>query len=216
MSKFFTRYGLLGVACFRLAVASENMNPAPIPEASPAVEKPAATLPAGLSAGRFSALGKKSPFTLASSTEEVVDFAKDLILAGYFRMDGKDFVMVANRTRPERILVGAEASPSAQGLVLVRVDRDPSGDATKLKAQVRKGSETATLKYEAAAAPGGAPATPGAAAQPGNMAQPAVVPPAIPGIPQPAQANPAAPGQPASKPAVIRRRVIPIPPAIGR
>ena len=212
MSKFFTRSGLVGVACIRLAVASENMTSAPNPEASPAVESPVSSLPVGLQAGRFSPLAKKSPFTLASSTEEVVDFAKDLILAGYFRMDGKDFVMVANRTRPERILVGAEASPSAQGLVLVKVDRDPSGDATKLKAQVRKGSETATLKYEAAAAP----VAPGAPPQPGNVAQPAVVPPAIPGVPQPAQANPAAPGQLAPKPAVIRRRVIPIPPGVGR
>ena len=157
MSKFFTGAIALLLASVLPALASEEM-PISTPPA-PALDAPASSpgegLPGVLSAGRFAALAKKSPFTLASTTEENADFAKDLILAGYFRMDGKDYVMVANRTQPTRLMVGTQASPASQGLVLVKVERDPSGDPTKLRAQIRKGTEMATLKYEAAAGPAG-------------------------------------------------------------
>jgi len=102
-------------------------------------------------------------------------------------------------------MVGTEASPTAHGLVLVKVERDPSGDPTKLKAQIRKGTEFATLKYEvASASPANVPPAPGAGP---------AVPPPVPGAPQ---ASGAAPTPGAVKPPVIRRRVIPIPPAPGR
>jgi hypothetical protein len=164
-----------------------------------------------LTAGRFAALGRKSPFTLASTTEENADFAKDLILAGYFRMDGKDFVLVANRTQPTRLMVGTQPSAAAQGLTLVKVERDPSGDATKMRAQIRKGTEMATLKYEASGAAAPVQAVPG---QPPIPAQPQVAgQPQIPGQPQPGQVAPGVPGQrPAQNPPVIRRRLIPTPP----
>ena len=210
MSKFFTCPPALLLASVLAALASEPMTPSAPP--LPVAETPGATpaseagLPVLLNAGRFAALGRKSPFTLASTTEENADFAKDLILAGYFRTDGKDFVLVANRTQPTRLMVGAQPSPAAQGMVLVKVERDPSGDPTKMRAQIRKGTETATLKYEAS--PSGAPVAPGQG-MPGQ--------PPVPGQPQPAQAAPAVPGQkPAPNPPVIRRRVIPIPPSPAR
>ena len=56
-------------------------------------------LPKALDLSRFEALGKKSPFTLASATAQA-DFAKDLVLGGYVRMDGEDYVMVANKSVP--------------------------------------------------------------------------------------------------------------------
>lgn len=205
MSKFFTPARALWMAWLWWAVAFGEMSP-PTPKLEePGSPLPASSgLPATLNAGRFSALAKKSPFTLASTTEENADFAKDLVLGGYFRMDGKDFVMVANRTRPDRLMVGTEPSPSAQGLTLVKVERDPSGDPTKLRALIRKGGETAMLKYEVASA---APAA----------GQPAQAP--VPGQPQPqglAQPAPGAPGQkPNQNPPVIRRRVLPVP-ALGR
>lgn len=214
MSKFFTSPLALLLASVSSVLASEEMTltpPVPDVKAAGAAASAASGLPASLSAGRFGPLTRKSPFTLASTTEENADFAKDLLLAGYVRMDGQDFVMIANRTRPDRVMVGTKPSPSAQGMVLLKVERDPSGDPTKLRAQIRKGSETAMLKYESA--------TPGAVAAPG---QPGAVPsipgqpipgqPPVPGQPQVGQALPGAPGQkPAQNPPVIRRRVLPIP-----
>jgi len=217
MSKFFTPPLALLLAWVSTGLASETMSPAlapePLPETTAESVAPGPGLPVALTAGRFSALGRKSPFTLASTTEENADFAKDLILAGYFRMDGKDFVLVANRTQPTRLMVGTQPSAAAQGLTLVKVERDPSGDATKMRAQVRKGTETATLKYEASGAAAPAQAVPG---QPPIPGQPAVAgQPQIPGQPQPGQVAPAVPGQrPAQNPPVIRRRVIPIPPGV--
>jgi len=205
MSKFFTPAHAPWMAWLWWAVAFGEMSP-PAPDLEgPGSPPPGASgLPATLQAGRFSALAKKSPFTLASTTEENADFAKDLVLGGYFRMDGKDFVMVANRTRPERLMVGTEPSPSAQGLTLVKVERDPSGDPTKLRALIRKGGETAMLKYEVASAAAAA-------------GQPPQAP--VPGQPQTqgqVQPVPGAPGQkPGQNPPVIRRRVLPVP-ALGR
>ena len=220
MSKFFTRPLALLLAWAWAALASEPMSPALAPQPVPEIPGEAASsgpgLPTALSAGRFAALGKKSPFTLASTTEENADFAKDLILAGYFRMDGKDFVLVANRTQPTRLMVGTQPSAAAQGLILVKVEKDPSGDPTKMRAQIRKGTETATLKYEASASPGqSGPGQP----LPGQPAIGQALPgqPQVSGQPQATPAVPPAPGQkPAQNPPVIRRRVMPILPGPSR
>lgn len=209
MSKFFTRpLGPL-LACLWPALAfgemTVNVPVLPGPEVPVRGSSEDLGLPRPLVSGRFAPLAKKSPFTLASTSEENADFAKDLILAGYFRMDGQDYVMVANRTQPARLMVGTQASPSAQGMVLIKVERDPSGDPTKLRAQIRKGTETATLKYEAAsAAPTGQPApAPVASTPPGILGQPPAVQ-NLPGAPAAGQAP---------NPPVIRRRVVPIPSA---
>lgn len=216
MSKFFTPLLRLLLACVLPAIALGEVNlPSPVAgqETAGAAAPGASALPSSLKSGRFAALGKKSPFTLASTTEENADFAKDLILAGYFRMDGKDFVMVANRTQPTRLMVGTQASPGSQGMILLKVERDPSGDPTKLRAQIRKGTETAILKYESAA-PGVGGAVPAGQPVPGQVAPGQ---PPVPGQPQPVQAQPGIPGQaPGKNPPVIRRRVIPIPQLPGR
>ena len=215
MSKFFTSPLALLLASVSHVLALEGMKlpstALPPSEGTPDAEAPASQqLPVVLDAGRFGALAKKSPFTLASVTEENADFAKDLVLAGYVRMSGKDFVIVANRTRPERLMVGTEASPGAQGMVLVKLEKDSSGDPTKLQALVRKGTETATLKYEVASAtPASPPAT-------GGQAVPGQVPPAtlaMPGQAAPGQTQNAAPaGQPNPPvPRVVRQRRTPVP-----
>ena len=212
MSKFFTRpLGPL-LACLWPALASGEMTVnAPVlsgPKDPVAVSTEDSSLPRRLASARFAPLAKKSPFTLASTSEENADFAKDLILAGYVRMDGQDFVIVANRTRSERLMVGTKLSPGAQGMVLLKVDRDPSGDPTKLRAQIRKGTETATLKYEVAAAPAG---------QPPAGQVPGTGQPPVPGQPQAAQLTPGVPGQkPVPSQPIIRRRVLPIPPPPSR
>jgi hypothetical protein len=176
----------------------------PQPPVIPVATTTSSGLPRPLDLSRFDSLGKKSPFTLASATEEA-DFAKELVLAGYVRMDGEDFVIVANKTKPDRILVGRKPSPPAQGMVLLDLKKDPSGDSSKLQAKIKKGTEMATLKY-AIAAGGGAPVAPIPGAAQGQ--------PPIPGLPgqQPAQGQVNPGGKPSAAPApVIRRRVIPIP-----
>jgi len=166
-------------------------------------------LPQPMNPERYASLGKKSPFTLASAGEEAADFAKDLFITGYVRLGGEDYVMVANKTKPDRILVGKSPSPSAQGMVLVEFKRDPSGNAAKMQAKVKKGTETATLKYESSGGGGsGVPAP--------MTAVPTPQAPALPGQPQGNQVQnrqntPTQGGVP-----VIRRRVIPIPATSGQ
>jgi hypothetical protein len=174
------------------------------PPVIPVATATSSGLPKPLDLSRFDALGKKSPFTLASATAEA-DFAKELVLGGYVRMDGEDFVIVANKTKPERIMVGRKPSPSAQGMVLQDLKKDPSGDPSKLQAKIKKGTEMATLKYEITGG-GGAPVAPIPVAAQGQ--------PPIPGLPgqQPVQGQINSGGKPSATPApVIRRRVIPIP-----
>ena len=210
MSKFFTPMMGLGLAALGLALGSEMMPS--IPTAGLAGSS-GSGLPAGLQIDRFSALGKKSPFTLASATEEMVDFAKDLYLGSYFRVDGKDFIIVGNRSSPGRITVGTVPPKDAGGLVLVKIERDPSGDPKKLRAKVRKGGEIATLKYEEA---GVSPtsALPVAGAVSPVAGQPTPNPSPVPGSPQ---AIPPVPGQAATlNPPVTRRRITPVPGIPGR
>ena len=216
MSKFFTPLLALLLALTREALASESMPTLPPP--APGVELPPAAggnsgLPASLVSGRFASLARKSPFTLASTTEENADFAKDLVLAGYVRMDGQDFVLVANRTRPERLMVGTKPSAGALGMILLKVERDASGDPTKLRAQIRKGTETAVLKYEVAPASVAAQAAQAGQPQPAAPVQsaPGQAPSAgkPPGVTLPGQAAP-------QNPPVVRRRTPPIPSLPGR
>ena len=204
MNKFFTRFGgVLLVLVGKGIVWGEMTTEVPHEAGSlPNTTETTSGLPKALDLSRYGALGKKSPFTLASATAEA-DFAKDLVLGGYVRMDGEDFVMVANKTKPDRILVGMKPSPAAQGMILVELKKDPSGDPSKIQAKIKKGTEMATLKYESIGG-GGAPAVPIPVA---TQSQPP-----IPGLP--AQANPGqrsqSPGGQTPSP-IIRRRVIPIP-----
>ena len=206
MNKFFTFVVgvilvLVGKGIVLGDMTTESISRPPV---IPVVTMTSSGLPKPLDLSRFDALGKKSPFTLASATAEA-DFAKELVLGGYVRMDGEDFVIVANKTKPERIMVGRKPSPSAQGMVLQDLKKDPSGDPSKLQAKIKKGTEMATLKYEITGG-GGAPVAPIPVAAQGQ--------PPIPGLPaqQPGQAQINSGGKPGATPApVIRRRVIPIP-----
>jgi len=171
------------------------------PPVIPVATTTSSGLPKPLDLSRFDALGKKSPFTLASATAQA-DFAKDLFLGGYVRMDGEDYVMVANKTKLDRILVGTKLSPAAQGMILLELKKSPSGDLSKLEAKIKKGTEMATLKYESTG--GGAAPAPIPIATQGQ--------PPIPGMPgQPGQGQMNDSGKGGSPAPIIRRRVIPIP-----
>jgi len=218
MSKFFTWLSAPLLAPASLLLASEAM---PLPVPPPVRENPEPTasaavgLPVALAAGRFASLGKKSPFTLASTTEVNADFAKDLFIAGFFRVDGKDFILVGNRTSPStRLVVGTEPSPGAPGLVLEKLNRDPGGELSKLRARVRKGTETALLSFQASSsltAPTNAPAGPSGMSQPGASFGQGSSPSGV-GGPQPNAVTLTNP--PPDRPATRRRgEVIDAPPA---
>jgi hypothetical protein len=206
VNKFFTLavgviLVLVGKGIVLGQMTTESISQPPV---IPVATTTSSGLPKSLDLSRFDALGKKSPFTLASATAEA-DFAKELVLGGYVRMDGEDFVIVANKTKPDRILVGRKPSPPAQGMVLLDLKKDPSGDPSKLQAKIKKGTEMATLKYEITGG-GGAPVAPIPVAAQGQ--------PPIPGLPgqQPGQGQMNSGGRPGAAPTpVIRRRVIPIP-----
>jgi hypothetical protein len=206
VNKFFTlALGVILVLVGKgIVLAQMTTETTEQPPSIPVATTTSSGLPKPLDLSRFEALGKKSPFTLASATAEA-DFAKELVLGGYVRMDGEDFVIVANKTKPDRILVGRKPSPPAQGMVLLDLKKDPSGDPSKLQAKIKKGTEMATLKYEITGG-GGAPVAPIPVAAQGQ--------PPIPGLPgqQPGQGQVNSGGKPSASPApVIRRRMIPIP-----
>ena len=216
MNKFLTILTplllVVGSPCIGWSAMSEEKPPE---KTAPPATQTSTGLPGVLEYSRYAALGKKSPFTLASSTEAPADFAKDLVLAGFVRMEGEDFVMVANKTRPDRVLVGKKPSPSAQGMLLIEVKKDPSGDPTKMEARVKKGTEVATLKYEATGGGGAAPA-PVAAGQP-SVPVPGIPNPGVPAQPGQVQPGQAAGGQSGRNLSnVIRRRVIPTPTKVNR
>ena len=156
--------------------------PTTVAEAPPRVETRSG-LPKALELSRYTALGKKSPFTLASATAEAA-FAKELVLGGYVRLEGEDYVMVANKTKPDRILVGRKPSPSAQGMILLDLKKDPLGDPSKMKAKIQKGSEMAELQYEVT----GGGAAPAAQIPVAMQGQPPI--PGMPGQPTGVQVNP--------------------------
>ena len=203
MNKFFTLVVgvilvLVGKGIVWGQMTTETISQPPV---IPVATTTSSGLPKPLDLSRFDALGKKSPFTLASATAQA-DFAKDLFLGGYVRMDGEDYVMVANKTKLDRILVGTKLSPAAQGMILLELKKSPSGDLSKLEAKIKKGTEMATLKYESTG--GGAAPAPIPIATQGQ--------PPIPGMPgQPGQGQMNDSGKGGSPAPIIRRRVIPIP-----
>lgn len=199
MIKFFTLALAPLLACVLPGLAWGQMPPSaptPVLESVQPTGSAVTGLPAPLQLADFAPLAKKSPFTLASTTEENADFAKNLVLSGYFQMGGKEFVLVADRTRSERLTVGAAPSPRSGGLTLVRVDKDSGGNIKNLKALIRKGTETALLKYDAAPSP--------VAGIPSPNAGPGLVPP----IPQANLPPGVSPPQVAP---VIRERKVPLP-----
>lgn len=212
MNKFFTILpGLLLVLLGKgIAFGEMSSSLSETTTGLPTATQTLSGLPQSMSPERYASFAKKSPFTLASAGEEAADFAKDLFITGYVRLGGEDYVMVANKTRPDRILVGKNSSPSAQGMILLEFKKDPSGNPAKMQARVKKGTETATLKYESSGGGGGGAPVPMTTAVPTPQA------PALPGQPQGNQVQSRQNTTAQGGVPVIRRRVIPIPATSGQ
>lgn len=95
---------------------------------------------------RYQPLWQKSPFSLSTAAEEgaVAGFAEDLVLSGVSEMDGKSYVWVLDtKTQKRRML---SSTPDAEGFALESLTSD--ADMTKVSAVIRKGGETAPVKYK--------------------------------------------------------------------
>ncbi len=186
-------------------------------------------IPAGYPAERYEILWQKSPFTLASvATEQAKPgFAESLVVTGVARIGDEDFLMLFDKKSQERLMLSS--TKSAGGIELVTLNASP--DPLKTTATVRRGGETAVVRYDPslltapgaaqAAARPGMPGQPNMSLQPGmpnpgGIQPPTAYPPAIqqppvPGGYQPVPGSGVAPGgQPIPSPArrIIRRPIV--------
>lgn len=180
-----------------------------------------AVIPQAAPLSEYENMTAKSPFALATApvaapTEAPPNFAADWILTGLAQLPNgqggtDDYVSI--RSRDQRIsfsLVGAEPAsdpdPDVEGVALVRVER--GNKLADTYAEIKKGSETAKVKFseevttppsspDAASAPaGGAPPMPGATPTVGGGAGPQGVRRSVlggggqPVIPRPGRTNP--------------------------
>jgi len=147
MSKFFTPTLALRLAFGLALLTYEGMTAPPFVDVSESAGPLSSGVPVPLLKARFAAMGVKNPFTLASAVEENPDFAKELVLVGYLRVQGKDYVMLTKSDGTDRMTISTQETSSSRGMLLEKILRDSSGDPAKIKAVIRKGTETATLLY---------------------------------------------------------------------
>jgi hypothetical protein len=141
---------------------------------------------------RYQPLWQKSPFSLSTATEAgtVAGFAEDLVLSGVSEMGGKSYVWVLDtKTQKRRML---SSTPDAEGFALESLTSD--ADMSKVSAVIRKGEESAPVKYKLEIFQQAMPAAPAVAAQ----------------VPPPPTA---APNRPRPPKTVTRRIIVPSKPA---
>ena len=109
-------------------------------------------LPAPLPPARYVAMRQKSPFappTVAAMPVATPGFAVDWFVSGLAKIGDKDFVTIQSRDGQKRfsLFVG---EPGPDGITLTKIDWAP--EIAKSKAVVKKGTETASLEFDQAAA----------------------------------------------------------------
>lgn len=152
---------------------------------------------------RYDIIASRSPFTLASVLDQSnASFAQNLVLVGFAKLGGEHYVTVMDRTTQVRQTLSLKAN--AQGIEVVEVK--PNSDPLQASAVLRKGGETATVKFDEAilkTVPQPVAQAPG----PGNNNRPG-----MPGGPQPGRfigpGGPNMPGPQGNPNRVIRRRVV--------
>jgi hypothetical protein len=188
--------------------AQESTEPAPEPPAqdaaapvapeaatdSPPPAEPAApdlaqqlgpAVPQGYKADRYASTWERNPFLVEVTAAAIntVSFAQDWALTGLtVKPDGNSMAYIRNKQTQEFKRITPE--PDADGFQLVKANPNPMRKDASV--EVKKGAETATLKYdEVAPAPAAAPRVP----MPGQQPVP------VPGQP-PANTIPGRPGMP--------------------
>lgn len=181
-------------------------------------------VPEPFPATRYDKLRADSPFAVATAVEkeepEKISWAQNLYLGpvAKYKVAGeeKDWIVIKDRTQPGTLIQLLGNDVNAEGYQLVKLEW--TDDPKKMKAQVKKGTEFATLEMDQAAfastAPIPAPAQaqrvmPGQPNVPGAMpAQPnAIRPPNVPGAIN-------KPGAPGVRPPVSIPRPTTLPPAV--
>jgi len=182
-------------------------------------------VPERLPADRFGDLRKESPFVLATVEKEkgpdLPPWSQNLYIGSVakYREGGveRDWVTVKDRTQPGTLINLFGTDPNAEGYQLVKLIW--SDDPKKTKADIKKGTDLATIEVDQAAYGPGSAAVPGPGGKPpGPMGVPipggagAIRPPGVqpppgltgvrPGqIPQPAMPPVARPGGAIPRPA---------------
>ena len=126
-------------------------------------------IPKGYEAGRYETLWTKSPFTLSSAAEgDAGGIGQDMTLAGIAKIGNTEMITIVDKKTQRRLTISPTSQPDGISLVSIQMDND----LKKATATIRKGGETATIKYDmdylAASAPPPAAVSPAPVGQPGQ------------------------------------------------
>ena len=179
-----------------------------------------AVIPERLPADRFNDLKKESPFVVATAVAEkgpdLPPWSQNLYIGSVAKFNEggqeKDWVTVRDRTQPGTLinLFGTDANADGYQLVKLIWSEDPK----KTKADIKKGTDLATIEVDQAAyGPGAAPPVPGPGIRPGQgpigvpiapganaIRPPGAQMPQTLGAPRPVQLPQGAPPPPAARP----------------
>lgn len=151
-------------------------------------------VPAGFSAGRYTHLWERNPFTLVTpAAPQAAPSAFDkLALVSWFQAGKKAVVFVQNTETNE--VQKITTSPNAQGLRLVEIHSNQNPQA--VEAVIADNTQQGSVRFRLDAQPAaGAPGVPGTAGQPMPPGMPGPGTAGIPGQPG-VPAQPAGPPQP--------------------
>lgn len=100
-------------------------------------------IPKGFDVSRYETLWKTSPFTLASAAAEGPGgFADQLVLVGFWKLGGSNSVVI--RDKQKQTWSTVTQTPNPDGVSLVSI-QESNQETT---ATIKKGEETATLKFD--------------------------------------------------------------------
>ncbi len=155
------------------------------PAPGPAKKKePPSVVPAATTADRYKPIWVRSPFSVASATDEP---GGDWVMTGLASDGGGPVVFLFNRQNQKRIMVTGQAD--GDGFSVESIDYKP--DYLESSARIKTPAETITVKFDknlVAAAATAAPAGPGPAPglpAPGGSVRAGIIgmPPSSPGTP---------------------------------
>ncbi len=169
-------------------------------------ESPAFEPPAQIPLTRYQPLWNKSPFTLESADTSAQSAAQHLFLVGLVKSGETCIVTIYNKQTQERTVLSPGQNKAGMELISV-TDTDQIKQAS---AKIRRGQETATVRYDTSVVSGGAGA-PGSPQQAQSVMHPSA--PRMPAQPQPLQPPPTPSATEDRTRVVQRRRIIPSKPS---
>lgn len=185
-------------------------------------------VPEPFPATRYDKLRAESPFAVATAVEapkeEKISWAQNLYIGSVAKLkqtgEERDWVVIKDRTQPGSIIQLFGNDVNAEGYQLVKLEW--TDDPKKMKAQVKKGTEFATLEMDQAAFTSVAPMPAPAGVVPARVVPGQPNLPAAASVPANAIRPPTAPGAinkpavPAVRPPVSIPRPTTLPPAVNQ